>query len=165
MQRVLRFRPRLVLPVLLTFLSYPGKRDIIANSHSREALTVGFDVILGDGRQARVPAGKFRFSGTMEQAIDLDNPRLEAHLASVLAAGPSRALAQLDRPWTGDRQAFRYNVVREAVMMSGDPVVLLSHFEPAVNPIAETPIYRDPARTILVPKGPGGAADAVTVWW
>lgn len=108
----------------------------------RDGFTCGFDVELDDGSLARVPPGRIRIVGDMRQAIDLDNPELEAYLAEV----DSRRAP--DSPY----DPFRYNVVYEAVVLPGDRIELLSTFEPRVAANAPAPLYRKSMPSVLWPN-------------
>jgi len=128
----------LAFAVELHFVGYWGDRVMY-----RDAVTSGFDVLLGDGRIARIPAGRIRLVGPMRQVIDVDNAALEQYLGQVdREHEPGRAFDPL-----------RYNVVAEALLLLGDPVELLSSFEPEVNTRAAPTSYREPAPSLWVARG------------
>jgi len=119
----------------LHFVGYWGDRVMY-----RDAVTCGFDVLLLDGRIARVPPGRIRLVAPMRQVIDVDNFALEKYLRAVdRDHQPGRAFDPL-----------RYNVVAEASLLLGDTVELLSRFEPEVNPRAAPTGYREPAPAVWV---------------
>lgn len=121
----------------LHFVGYWGDRVMY-----RDAVTCGFDVILADGRMARVPAGRIRLLAPMRQVIDVDNVALEQHLRAVdREHEPGRAFDPL-----------RYNVVAEALLLLGDSIELLSCFEPQVNARAAPTSYREPAPSLWVSR-------------
>jgi len=128
----------LAFAVELHFVGYWGDRVMY-----RDAVTCGFDVVLIDGRIARVPPGRVRLVAPMRQVIDVDNFALEQYLRAVdCEHEPSRAFDPL-----------RYNVVAEAVLLLGDTIELLSRFEPEVNPRAAPTGYREPAPALWVARG------------
>ena len=108
----------------------------------RDGFTCGFEVDLDDGSLARVPPGRIRIVGELRQAMDLDNPELEAYLAEV----DSRRAP--DSPY----DPFRYNVVYEAIILPGDRVELLSAFEPRLAANAPAPLYRKSMPSVLWPN-------------
>jgi len=121
----------------LHFVGYWGDRVMY-----RDAVTCGFDVLLVDGRIARVPPGRIRLVAPMRQVIDVDNVGLEQYLRAIdRELEPGRAFDPL-----------RYNVVAEAVLMLGDSVELLSRFEPEVNARAAPTSYREPAPAVWVAR-------------
>jgi hypothetical protein len=125
----------LAFAVELHFVGYWGDRVMY-----RDAVTCGFDVLLTDGRIARVPPGRIRLVAPMRQVIDVDNVALESYLRDVdREHEPGRAFDPL-----------RYNVVAEALLLLGDPVELLSRFEPEVNARAAPTSYREPAPSVWV---------------
>lgn len=109
----------------------------------RDAVTCGFDILLSDGRIARVPAGRVRLLAPMRQLIDVDNAALEAYLRD---ADPEHEPTSVLDP-------LRFNVITEATLLLGDHVELLSRFEPEVNVKAAPTGYREPAPTILAARG------------
>jgi hypothetical protein len=109
----------------------------------RDAVTLGFDVVLESGGLARVPAGRFRLPGPMRQLVDFDNRAIEDHLREFDEAHDPGLLFD----------PLRYNVVAESVLVPGDRVQLASTFEPEVNPRAVATSYRDQARALLTPRG------------
>lgn len=128
----------LAFAIELHFVGYWGDRVMY-----RDAVTAGFDVLLADGRVARVPAGRIRLVGSMRQVIDVDNIALERYLRSIdRDHEPGRAFDPL-----------RYNVVAESLLLLGEPVELLSRFEPEVNARAAPTGYRDPAPSVWVARG------------
>ena len=128
----------LAFTIELHFVGYWGDRVMY-----RDAVTCGFDVLLADGRIARVPPGRIRLVAPMRQVIDVDNITLERYLRTVdRQHEPGRAFDPL-----------RYNVVAEAVLLLGDTIELLSRFEPEVNARAAPTIYRDPAPAVWVARG------------
>ena len=122
----------------LHFVGYWGDRLMY-----RDAVTCGFDVLLDDGRLARVPPGRIRMLGPVRQVIDLDNLVLEEYLARVdRQHEPGRAFDPL-----------RYNVVSELLLVAGERVELVSRFEPEPNSSAVPASYRDPAPAIWTARG------------
>ena len=122
----------------LHYVGYGGDRVML-----RDAASAGFDVVLGDGRIAHIPAGRVRLVAPMRQVVNLDNHALEHYLGSLDPQHePGRAFNPL-----------RYNVVAEAVLLAGEPVELLSRFEPEVNPRAAPTGYREPAPVVWVARG------------
>ena len=109
----------------------------------RDAVTCGFDILLSDGRIARVPAGRVRLIAPMRQVIDVENAALEAYLRGV---DPQHEPSSVLDP-------LRFNVVTEATLLLGDHVELLSRFEPEVNVKAAPTGYREPASTLLAARG------------
>jgi hypothetical protein len=128
----------LAFAIELHFVGYWGDRVMY-----RDAVTSGFDVLLADGRVARVPAGRVRLIGPMRQVIDVDNVALERYLHTIdRQHEPGRAFDPL-----------RYNVVAEALLLLGESVELLSSFEPEVNARAAPTGYREPAPSVWVARG------------
>jgi hypothetical protein len=127
----------LAFAVELHFVGYWGDRVMY-----RDAVTCGFDVLLADGRIARIPPGRIRLVAPMRQVIDVDNVTLEQYLRTVdRQHEPGRAFDPL-----------RYNVVAEAVLLLGDSIELLSRFEPEVNTRAAPTSYREPAPAVWVAR-------------
>jgi hypothetical protein len=128
----------LAFAVELHFVGYWGDRIMY-----RDAVTCGFDVLLVDGRIARVPPGRARLLAPMRQVIDVDNVALERYLRGV------------DREHEAGRafDPLRYNVVAEAVLLLGDTVELLTPLEPEVNTRAAPTGYREPAPAVWVAHG------------
>jgi hypothetical protein len=128
----------LAFAVELHFVGYWGDRVMY-----RDAVTAGFDVVLGDGRVARVPPGRIRVLGPVRQVIDVDERALERYLIRVdRQHEPGRAFDPL-----------RYNVVAELVVLPGDRVELVSRFEPEPSVCTLAPSYRDPQPAVWVPRG------------
>jgi hypothetical protein len=128
----------LAFAIELHFVGYWGDRIMY-----RDAVTCGFDVLLVDGRIARVPPGRVRLVAPMRQVIDVDNVALERYLRAVdREHEPGRAFDPL-----------RYNVVAEAILLLGDTVELLTPLEPEVNTRAAPTGYREPAPAVWVARG------------
>lgn len=129
--------PCLAFAIELHFVGYWGDRVMY-----RDAVTCGFDLLLPDGRLARVPAGRVRLAGTTRQVIDVDNAALERYLRDIdREHEPGRAFDPL-----------RYNVVAEALILPGDTVDLLSRVEPEVDARAAPTGYREPAPSVWVAR-------------
>jgi hypothetical protein len=127
----------LAFAIELHFVGYWGDRVMY-----RDAVTCGLDVLLADGRIARVPPGRIRIVAPMRQVIDVDNIVLERYLRTVdHQHEPGRAFDPL-----------RYNVVAEAVLLLGDTIELLSRFEPEVDTRAAPTGYREPAPAVWVAR-------------
>ncbi len=146
------FSPATGTPCVAYVLELHWQDARVSRLTFRDAVSVGFDVVLDDGRRARIPPGEIQLAGELPQMIDVDNPRLEAHLQ---ATAPQKTDMDPggERNWGGDSEVFRYNIVREAVIIPGDIVSLVSPFQPIVNAVADTPGYREPMPSLLVPVG------------
>jgi len=128
----------LAFAIELHFVGYWGDRVMY-----RDAITCGFDVLVADGRIARVRPGRVRLVAPMRQVIDVDNVALERYLHAI--DGEHEAGRAFD--------PLRYNVVAEALLLFGESVELLSPLEPEVNARAAPTGYREPAPAIWVPRG------------
>ena len=109
----------------------------------RDAVCVGFDLELGDRQVARVPAGRIRLFGSVDQTVDFDNLEVERHIAA------------FDEKRSG-RNGFdplRYNIVYEQLLMAGDRVLLANDLEPTIDPDALPPHYRESMANYLAPRG------------
>lgn len=127
----------LAYAIELHYVGFGGDRVML-----RDAAGAGFDVVLDDGRVAHIPPGRIRLVAPMRQVIDVDNHALERYLISLDPQHePGRAFDPL-----------RYNVVAETVLLRGEPVELLSRFEPEVNPRAAPTGYREPAPVVWVAR-------------
>ncbi|MCG8416338.1 MAG: hypothetical protein MJE77_00180 [Proteobacteria bacterium] len=124
--------------VQLHYQGYWGDRIMF-----RDAVTAGFEVELDCGRIAYIPAGRVRLVGPMHQQIDVDNLRLDRYIK---AFDPRHSAGDAFDP-------LRFNVVYEQVIVPGDRVELISLFEPVVNARANPTHYREPAPSILAPRG------------
>ena len=128
----------LAFAVELHFIGYWGDRVML-----RDAVTCGFDVLLDDGRIARVPPGRVRLVGPMRQVVDADNLALERYLERI----------DLQHEAGGAFDPLRYNVVSELLLVRGDPVELVSRFEPEPSGRAPAGHYREAAPAVWVPRG------------
>ena len=111
----------------------------------RDAETAGFDLHLEGGGLARIPAGRIRLVGVIQQQIDVDEAALTDHLARLLP-GHER-----QQGTTGD--PFHANVIYEQIVLPGDNLELVSVFEPTPSPRADPALYRDAPATHLRPRG------------
>jgi hypothetical protein len=109
----------------------------------RDAETAGFELHLQGGGVVRIPAGRLRLLGAIQQQIDVDDPALADHLASIV---PGHQPNTVNDP-------FYANVVYEQIVLPGDHLELASVFEPTPNPKADPALYRESPATVLTPRG------------
>jgi hypothetical protein len=116
-----------------------GRRETVMY---RDAVTSGFEAVLGTGETARIPPGRVHLVGDGPEILDVDNLELDAFLRGV---DPHKeALDPFD--------PLHFHVVREEVLFAGDQVDLMSELTPVLEGSREVS-YRDRPRTYLAPVG------------
>lgn len=108
-----------------------------------DAVGLGFDVVLDDGRRLRVPPGPM-----IVEAVRAPLALAAAHVDDYLGTiDPARATAQ-------DLDPFPYDRASEWCISAGDRVEIVGPLREIVDPSAAPAGYREVAGTLLVPEGP-----------
>ena len=109
----------------------------------RVGASTGFDVALDGGERVRIPPGPLWIEDTLPQLAELESPSFEELLR---ALDPART--DHTDPWP----LFRFNVIGEETLHSGDRVEILGVVDRALGSSQQQAMYRDAPASVLVPR-------------
>jgi hypothetical protein len=109
----------------------------------RVGASTGFDVALDGGERVRIPPGPLWIEDVLPQLAELESPSFEELLR---ALDPARTDDK--DPWP----LFRFNVIGEQTLHSGDRVEILGVVDRALGSSQQQAMYRDAPASVLVPR-------------